>query len=81
MVWLTPASAQRKPAGTPSSSAAAINWTAREDRYIDLVEEQRLRGMIIEPLGGQTARIERVIRRGMPVVLFDIHANEGDFAP
>jgi LacI family transcriptional regulator len=51
----------------------------REDRYIDLFEEQRVRGMIIASLGGKTARIERVIRRGMPVVLFDIHATEGDF--
>ncbi|WP_166982386.1 LacI family DNA-binding transcriptional regulator [Paramicrobacterium fandaimingii] len=51
----------------------------REDRYIELFEEQRVRGMIIAPLDGPTERIERLIRRGMPVVLFDIHAGEGDF--
>ncbi|QPZ40132.1 LacI family DNA-binding transcriptional regulator [Paramicrobacterium chengjingii] len=51
----------------------------REDRYIDLFEEQRVRGMIIAPLDGSTERIERLIRRGMPVVLFDIHAGTGDF--
>ncbi|MFG1912130.1 LacI family DNA-binding transcriptional regulator [Kribbella sp. NPDC048928] len=51
----------------------------REDRYIELFEEQRVSGMIIAPLAGETARIQHVIRRGMPVVLFDIHAVDGDF--
>ena len=51
----------------------------REDRYIDLFEEQRVRGMIIASVDGETAHIQRVIRRGMPVVLFDIHASDGDF--
>ena len=51
----------------------------REDRYIDLFEEQRVRGMLIAPLGGSTERIERLARRGMPVVLFDINAGEGAF--
>ena len=51
----------------------------REDRYIDLFEQQRVRGMLIAPLHGSTARMERLRRRGMPLVLFDIHAAEGDF--
>jgi LacI family transcriptional regulator len=51
----------------------------REDRYIDLFEEQRVRGMLIAPLGGESPRIERLSRRGMPVVLFDINAGEGEF--
>lgn len=51
----------------------------REDRYIDLFEEQRVRGMLIAPLDGATERIQRLLRRGMPLVLFDIHADEGDF--
>lgn len=51
----------------------------REDRYIDLFEEQRVRGMLIAPLGGATERIERLVRRGMPVVLFDINAGAGQF--
>lgn len=44
---------------------------AREDHYIDLFEAQRVRGMLIVSTNGPTARIERLVRRGMPVVLFD----------
>lgn len=51
----------------------------REDRYIELFEEQRVRGLLIAPLDGPTPRIDRLARRGMPVVLFDINAGEGDF--
>lgn len=50
----------------------------REDRYIDLFEEQRVRGMLIAPLDGATERMNRLTRRGMPLVLFDIHAAGGD---
>ena len=50
----------------------------REDRYIDLFEEQRVRGMLIAPLDGATERMNRLTRRGMPLVLFDIHAADGD---
>ena len=45
----------------------------REDRYIDLFEEQRVRGMLIAPLDGMTQRMLRLRRRGMPLVLFDVH--------
>ncbi|SDG98107.1 LacI family DNA-binding transcriptional regulator [Microbacterium pygmaeum] len=51
----------------------------REDRYIDLFEEQRVRGMLIAPLDGTTERIRRLGRRGMPVVLFDVRDTEGTF--
>lgn len=44
---------------------------AREDRYIDLFEEQRVRGMLIAPLDGITPRLARLRSRGVPVVLFD----------
>ncbi|MBZ2196255.1 substrate-binding domain-containing protein [Ruania sp. N2-46] len=49
----------------------------REDRYLDLFEEQRVRGVIIAPLLGTTDRMHRLRERGMPVVLFDIHAESG----
>ncbi|WP_344738974.1 LacI family DNA-binding transcriptional regulator [Microbacterium awajiense] len=51
----------------------------REDRYIDLFEQQRVRGMLIAGLDGATERIQRLTKRGMPLVLFDIHAQAGEF--
>lgn len=51
---------------------------AREDRYLELFREQRLRGMLVAPLDGITRRMRQLRSRGMPLVLFDIHA-ERDF--
>ncbi|GAA2085897.1 LacI family DNA-binding transcriptional regulator [Pseudolysinimonas kribbensis] len=51
----------------------------REERYIDLFEEQRVRGMLIAPLDGPTARIRRLRERGTPLVLFSNHRDTGDF--
>jgi LacI family transcriptional regulator len=48
---------------------------AREDRYLDLFEEQRVRGMLVAPLDGITSRMRQLRARGMPLVLFDIHAD------
>ncbi|WP_022892603.1 LacI family DNA-binding transcriptional regulator [Agromyces subbeticus] len=48
---------------------------AREDRYLDLFEEQRVRGMLVAPLDGITQRMRRLRARGMPLILFDIHAD------
>jgi LacI family transcriptional regulator len=53
--------------------------TGREDRYIDLFEEQRVRGMIVASVGGLTARMSRLIKRGMPLVLLDVGDDDGDF--
>lgn len=45
---------------------------ARERRHLDLLEEQRVRGVLITPLdGGRDSRLEQLIRRGTPVVLVD----------
>jgi LacI family transcriptional regulator len=44
---------------------------AREDRYIDLFEEQRVRGLLIAPLNGLTPRLSRLQGTGTPLVLFD----------
>lgn len=51
----------------------------REDRYIDLFEEQRVRGMLIAPLNGVTPRLSRLRQRGAPVVLFDSSADPEHF--
>jgi LacI family transcriptional regulator len=51
----------------------------REDRYIDLFEEQRVRGMLIAPLHGVTPRLSQLRSRGMPVILFDSSADPEHF--
>ncbi|MET4783189.1 substrate-binding domain-containing protein [Glaciihabitans sp. UYNi722] len=51
----------------------------RENRYIDLFEEQRVRGMLIAPLDGVTPRLSRLRSRGAPVVLFDSTADPEQF--
>ena len=45
---------------------------AREQRHLDLLEEQRVAGLLITPVeGGGNARLERFVSRGTPVVLVD----------
>jgi LacI family transcriptional regulator len=44
---------------------------AREQRYIDLFDEQRVRGLLIVPQQGLTPRLSRLRAGGTPVVLFD----------
>lgn len=45
---------------------------ARERRHLDLLEEQRVLGVLITPLeDGEDSRLELLIRRGTPVVLVD----------
>lgn len=51
----------------------------REDRYIDLFEEQRVGGMLIAPFDGPTERMERMHARGMRMVLFDNTPDEAPF--
>ncbi len=43
----------------------------REHAYLDLFEEQRVHGGLISPLGDDLPRLERLRRRGPPVVLVD----------
>jgi LacI family transcriptional regulator len=45
---------------------------ARERRHLDQLEEQRVLGVLITPVeDGPDSRVERLINRGMPVVLVD----------
>jgi LacI family transcriptional regulator len=44
---------------------------AREQRYIDLFDLQRVRGLLIVPQQGLTPRLSRLRAGGTPVVLFD----------
>jgi len=43
----------------------------REQRYIDLFDEQRVRGLLIVPQNGLTPRLARLRANGTPAVLFD----------
>ncbi|MER7278890.1 LacI family DNA-binding transcriptional regulator [Dactylosporangium sp. NPDC000244] len=44
----------------------------REQRHLELLEEQRVRGVLITPVDeGPNSRLEQLIQRGTPVVLVD----------
>jgi LacI family transcriptional regulator len=43
----------------------------RETRHLDHLEEQRVQGVLITPVEGATPRLERLVERGIPVVLVD----------
>lgn len=45
--------------------------SAREARYIDVFEQQRVKGMLISPVGDISERMESLRRHGIPVVLVD----------
>ena len=46
----------------------------RENLYLDLFEEQRVRGVLVTPQTPERSRIETLRARGIPVVLVDEHA-------
>lgn len=51
----------------------------RERRHLDLLEEQRVQGVLITPVdGGRGSRLEQLIGRGTPVVLVDRGAGRRD---
>jgi LacI family transcriptional regulator len=43
----------------------------REDRYVDLFEVQKVRGLMIAPLDGISPRLAQMRSRGTPMVIFD----------
>src|SRR6266542_1328091 len=43
----------------------------RERRYLDLLEEHRVQGILITPVTGVSERLRQLQRRGTPVVLLD----------
>jgi LacI family transcriptional regulator len=44
---------------------------AKESRYLELLEEHRVQGILITPVSGADQRLARLQRRGTPVVLVD----------
>ena len=47
---------------------------AKETRYLELLEEHRVQGILITPVMGADERIARLQLRGTPVVLVDSRA-------
>ena len=43
----------------------------KEKRYLELLEEHRVQGVLITPVAGASSRLARLQRRGIPVVLVD----------
>lgn len=56
------------------------NLPERESAYLSLFEEQRVRGLLISPLGDVYARLERLRQRGTPTVLVDRRAASRSFS-
>jgi LacI family transcriptional regulator len=51
----------------------------RERRYLDLLEERRVQGVLITPVNGISARLRSLRRRGTSVVLLDRMAHSRNF--
>jgi LacI family transcriptional regulator len=54
--------------------------TAREGLYLDLFEEQAVRGVLISPYGDITQRLRRLRERNIPAVLVDRMNFDGAFS-
>ncbi|MDQ0577672.1 LacI family DNA-binding transcriptional regulator [Agromyces albus] len=53
---------------------------ARERLYLDLFEEQQVRGVLISPYSDINPRLERLRTRGIPAVLVDRFSGDGRFS-
>jgi LacI family transcriptional regulator len=53
--------------------------TDRERRYLELLEEQRVQGILITPVEGVGEQLRQLRRRGIPVVLVDRWASTRSF--
>jgi LacI family transcriptional regulator len=49
----------------------------KESRYLELLEEHRVQGILITPVSGADERLARLQRRGTPVVLVDSRSPSG----
>lgn len=52
----------------------------KEAAYLDLFEEQRVRGVLITPIGDVESRLSRLRERGTPAVLVDRTSTSGAFS-
>ena len=49
----------------------------KETRYLELLEEHRVQGILITPVAGADERLARLQRRGTPVILVDSRSSSG----
>ncbi|MDQ1585066.1 MAG: LacI family transcriptional regulator [Actinomycetota bacterium] len=52
----------------------------RERRYLELFEEQRVRGVLIAPTGDQMPPVDSLTRRGIPVVFVDRYPEDDSYS-
>lgn len=52
----------------------------REAAYLDLFEQQRVRGVLLSPVGHVIPRLEQLRRRGIPAVLVDRQTDNPSFS-
>lgn len=52
----------------------------RESAYLDLFEQQRVRGILLSPVGNVIQRLEQLRRRGIPTVLVDRQTDNLSFS-
>ncbi|WP_203567799.1 LacI family DNA-binding transcriptional regulator [Aestuariimicrobium ganziense] len=52
----------------------------REARHLALFDQQRVKGLLVSPVRGVSAVLERLARRGMPTVLVDIDSSGGAYS-
>jgi len=52
----------------------------RESGHLDVFERQRVAGVLVSPVGGDTERLEELQKHGIPVVLVDRGAEQSGFA-
>ncbi|CAH0281191.1 hypothetical protein SRABI83_03928 [Arthrobacter sp. Bi83] len=52
----------------------------RESGHIDLFQEQRVRGLLISPVGDVTERLDQLRERGVPTVLVDRLADDAEYS-
>lgn len=54
--------------------------TVRESTYLDLFEEQRVRGVLISPFGDVSDRLSQIVNRGIAAVLVDRSGDDSTFS-
>ena len=59
---------------------ATSNTADRERAYLDLFERQRVRGILIAPIGPVEERVLHIQRRGIPVVVFGHHSRHSEIS-
>ena len=59
--------------------ASSAQSTKREEKYLDLFEEQRTRGILLAPISGVSQRLVDIHERGTPVILLEKASPTGQF--